>query len=292
MPSLADHHASRFVKLLFLGDAKSGKTTAIGSLVRAGYTVRILDFDNLLETLVKRIQHECPDRLGSVEARTMRDIPKATDSGMKFSSTPKAWIDSLKMLNVWKYTDAITGEVIDFGKPSEWGENVILVIDSLTRWSDAALDYHEAVGGALDGRMQYYNAQLDVERQIAGLTSSGFATNVIVICHGVLQDRPDGTKKMFPKSVGSALNPLIPTYFPNFIQLAKTGEKRTIKLISSPMIDLATTDHAALPKELDADDGLAKFFAALKGQHAKKADPEPSAPTALPRPATLTLKRV
>jgi hypothetical protein len=138
--------------------------------------------------------------------------------------------------------------------------------------------------------MLYYNAQTDVERQIAGLTSRGFATNVIVICHGVLQDRPDGTKKMFPKAVGSALNPIIPSYFPNFIHLTKTGEKRTLRITSTPMIDLATTDAAAFKETtLDVDNGLAEFFATLTGQPAKLG-PEPSATR--PRPQAVTLKRI
>jgi hypothetical protein len=288
MPSLADHHSTSLVKLLLLGDAKSGKTTALASLVAAGYKLRILDMDNLLDTLAKRVARDCPENLANVEYVSFRDkYAPSPNGGMAVVGKPTAWMDSLRLLNAWKNTDRVTGEVTDLGQPATWGEDTILVIDSLTRWSDAAVEYHEALGGK-DGRMNYYNAQCDIEKQLAGLTSAGFATNVIIICHGVLQDRPDGTKKMFPKSAGSALNPLIPSYFPNFIQLTKNGEKRVLRLTSSPMIDLATTDVAALPKELDVDTGLAEFFAVLRGAAAKSTDATASAQ----RPKAVTLKRI
>lgn len=273
MPSFRDHVSNVIVKLLLLGDAKSGKTTALGSLVTAGYKLRILDMDNLLDVLVKRVIRENPNAPpDAIDYVSLRDHYKPGPIGMVIDGKPKAWLSSLNLLNHWKYTDPRTGIVTDLGKPATWGPDTILVIDSLTRWSDAALEHHEVLAGSkMDGRMVHYNAQCDVEKQIAGLTSDGFDTNVIVICHGVLQDRPDGTKKMFPKSVGSALNPIIPSYFPNFIHLHKNGEKRALKYTSSPMIDLAVTDIAALPKEgsLDVENGLAQFFAILRGSSPK-----------------------
>lgn len=286
MPSLADHHSNTFVKLLLLGDAKSGKTTSLASLVAAGYKLRILDFDNLLDHLVGRIKELYPDKIGNVEYRAMRDKYKGTDGGMVIDGPPRAWTSSLKMLNDWKYTDAATGEVIDYGKPGQWGPDCILVVDSLTRWSDAALDFHQVMksGGNNDGRAIHYSAQGDVESQIAGLTSAGFETNVIVICHGVLQDRPDGTRKLFPKSVGSALSPIIPTYFPHYIQLTRKDDKRVFKTSSNKMIDLAAP--LAVPEELDAETGLAKFFAVLRDPPAKLGEP-----TIPPRPKAVTLVR-
>lgn len=289
MPAINNHLSNVITKLLLLGDAKAGKTTALASLVAAGYKLRILDFDNLLDVLAKRIARECPHLAHNVDYVTLRDNYRPGPNGMVIDGKPKAWINSLNLLNHWKYTDPATGEVTDLGKPGDWGADTILVIDSLTRWSDAALEHHEVLAGSkMDGRMVHYNAQCDVEKQIAGLTSAGFETNVIVICHGVLQDRPDGTKKMFPKSVGSALNPIIPSYFPNFIHLTKNGEKRALKFTSSPMIDLAVTDIAALPKEgtLDVEDGLAKFFAMIRGASPKTAD------ASAERPKSLTLNRI
>ena len=51
MPSLDQHQSNDFVKLLLIGDSKAGKTGSLISLVKAGYKLRILDLDNLLDVL-------------------------------------------------------------------------------------------------------------------------------------------------------------------------------------------------------------------------------------------------
>lgn len=283
MPSLADHHSSNLVKLLLLGDAKSGKTTSLASLVAAGYNLRILDFDNLLDPLAGRIRRTCPERLESVEFRSLRDAYKGTAAGTIIDGKPKAWIDSLRMLNHWKYDD------VDLGVPGTWGHNCILVIDSLSRWCDAAFDFHDVMtpkgkSGESDGRAIYRNAQDDVERQIANLTSPSFNTNVILICHGTYMDRPDGTTQIFPQGVGQKLSPKIPQYFPNYIRLTRRGEKRVMQLKSDAMISLANNLSPDLATaDLDPDTGLAQFFAGLTAPATK---PEPPA-----KPKTVTLIR-
>lgn len=289
MTSLSNHQSNSFTKLLLIGDAKSGKTGSLVSLVNAGYKLRILDFDNLLDILKYKVIEECADRLGQIEFRSLRDNYKPTPGGMIVDGKPKAWVESLKMLTNWKYVDP-SGEEVDYGKPAEWGADTILVIDSLSRWCDAAYNFHESVipvgkSGEYDGRAVYGNAQDDVEKQLASLTSSTFGTNVIVIAHGQYIDLPDGTKKIFPQGVGQKLSPKIPQYFPNYIRYKNQNNKRTIQLESDAMIDLANTRPSILSKPLSIETGLAEFFAALRDQAAK-----PAAPAA--KPKSVTLKRV
>lgn len=289
MPSLADHHSNTYVKLLLLGDAKSGKTTSLSSLVAAGYRLRILDLDNLLDVLKYRIMESCPAQIHNVEYRALRDAYKASAAGTILDGKPKAWIESIKMLNEWKYVDADTGEVVDHGPPSTWGPDCILVIDSLSRWCDAAYDFHEVMipkgrSGESDGRAIYGNAQDDVEKQLANLTSPSFTCNVIVIAHGIYQANPDGTTMIFPQGVGQKLSPKIPQYFPNYIRYINKSGKRTIQLTSDSMIHLANTRPSAMPKELSTDTGLAEFFAVLREPPAKS-EGTPA------RPKALTLRR-
>jgi hypothetical protein len=285
MGSLANHQSNSFTKLLLLGDAKSGKTGSLVSLVAAGYKLRILDFDNLLDILKYKILEECPNFIDNVEFRTIRDSYKAGPAGSVIDGKPKAWLDSLKLLNRWKYKDETTGEEIDYGDPASWGSDVILVIDSLSRWCDAAFAHHLSIiptgkSGDYDGRAVYGNAQKDMEKQIATLTAKSFQVNVIVIAHGVYQDLPDGTTKIFPQGIGEKLSPKIPTYFPNYIRYKNVAGKRTIHLTSDPMIDLANTRPNAFEgKTLPIETGLAEFFAALRDKPAE-------------RPKSLTLKRV
>lgn len=290
MPSLATHHSNNFVKLLAIGDSKAGKTTSLVSLVAMGLKLRILDFDNLLDVFAAKVRELCPDKLDNVEYRSVRDIYKGTAAGTVIDGKPRAWIDSLKMLNHWTYTTD-DGEIIDYGVPATWGEDVVLVIDSLSRWCDSAYDFHEVMTpkgkkGEADGRAVYGNAQDDVEKQLASLTSPNFRCNVIVICHGVYMTLDDGTTKIFPQGIGQKLSPKIPTYFPNYIRYIQKADKRTIQLTSNQMISLANGRPDAMPTELPTDTGLAEFFAILHGGTVAKSEPTPVA-----KPKALTLRR-
>jgi hypothetical protein len=279
MPSLSSHQSNSFTKLLLLGDAKSGKTGSLVSLVKAGYKLRILDLDNLLDILKYKVLEECPDNLANVEFRSVRDKYKPGPGGTQIDGKPKAWTESLKLLSNWKYTDETSGEEIDYGNPAEWGSDTILVIDSLSRWCDSAYDFHEAIiprgkSGDYDGRAVYGNAQDDVEKQLAMLMSNTIRTNIIVIAHGTYMDLPDGTKKIFPQGVGQKLSLKIPQYFPNYIRYKNKAGKRTIQVESDAMIDLANTRPNTLNKELPIETGLAEFFSALRDAPVKNDKPK------------------
>src|SRR5260221_1792226 len=282
MPSLAEHQSNQFTKVLFLGDSKSGKTTALWSLVRAGYKLRILDFDNLLDSLKERLLAECPKQIAGVEFRTLRDEYKVGPNGLIIDGVPKAAMTAMKMLHNWKYDD------VDLGDPAEWGQDCILVIDSLSRLCDAVYDHHVFLAGPkADGRAIYKNAQDAVGMILADLTSKTFQTNLIVICHGTYVELPDKTSKIFPLGVGQKLWPKIPQYFPVYIRLKNVAGKRTLQLESDVMIDLAMPAKVAA-KTLPADDGLATIFETLRGKPVVA--PAPAAPQGRPKAVVLQRK--
>jgi hypothetical protein len=310
MPSLAQHQSNRFVKLLLLGDAKSGKTGSLVSLVAAGYKLRILDFDNLLDILSKLILQQCPERIENVEYRTLRDRRKAGSTGPIIDGSPTAFVQGLRMLDRWKYK-ASDGTEIDLGVPASWGPECILVLDSLSRFCDAAYVFREPLavrgkGGEFDARAVYGDAQDSVESTLAMLTSDTFETNVIVVAHGQYMDLPDGTKKIFPQGVGQKLSPKIPQYFPNYVRYKNLAGKRTIQLRSDAMIDLALANPLAKDedKSLPVETGLATLFEMLRGPlteedrnydrsngHASsestaESRPEPSTTDSRPAPST------
>lgn len=274
MPSLANHQSNEYTKLLLMGDAKSGKTGSLISLVEAGYKLRILDLDNLLDILKYMVMEKCPDKAGNVEFRTLRDHRKATPLGHVIDGQPKAFVDAIKMMDKWKYKDD-DGTEIDLGVPGEWGSDTILVIDSLSRLCDAAYDFREPLavkgaGGQYDARAVYGDAQDAVEALLADLTSKNFRTNVIVIAHVMYMDLPDGTKKMFPQGVGQKLSPKIPQYFPSVVLYNNNGGKRTLQTNSTPMIDLANPAPFKMAKSYPIETGLADFFEVLR-PHPKQA---------------------
>lgn len=273
MPSLKDHQSNTFVKLLLMGDSKSGKTGSLASLVFAGYKLRILDYDNGLDVLKQYIAQRDPSLLGNVEFRTLRDKRKATPVGSVVDGQPRAFVDGIRMLDRWKYDD------VDLGPPSEWGGDVILVIDSLTFMSDAAFDWREPLvpksrDGKYDNRAVYRDAQEAVSQVFATITSELFRTNVIVTSHIRYVENEDGTKKGYPNSVGSALAPTIPRWFNNLFLYRKTAAgKRVVDSVGSAMFDLANAKPFSMPKEMPIETALADIFKELKGEPQTKPDP-------------------
>jgi len=283
MSSLANHQSNSFTKLLLIGDAKSGKTGSLVSLVAAGYKLRILDMDNLLDILKYTILNQCPDKIDNVDFRTLRDKRKSGPTGSVIDGQPKAFVEAVKMLDHWKYKDD-DGNEIDLGKPAQWGSDTILVIDSLSRLCDAAYDFRESIAprgrnGEADGRAIYGDAQDAIESVLAGITSSTFATNVIVIAHIMYQELPDGTSKGFPQGVGQKLSPKIPQYFPSVILYNNKNGKRTIQTNSTPLIDLSNPKPFEMEKSYPIETGLAQFFGVLRG------------PAATPAPS-VTIRRI
>ncbi len=279
MPSLAQHQSNQYTKLLLIGDSGTGKTGALTSLVAAGYKLRILDFDNGLETLKQFVLKECPDKLPSIEYRTLRDHRKASDAGTIIDS-PKAFVQALKMLDNWKYKDG--DETIDLGSPAKWGPECVLVVDTLTFMSDAAFNFREPLvarsrDGKFDARAVYKDAQDAVENVLALLTGEDFRTNVIVIAHIRYVENPDGTKKGYPTSVGAALSPQIPTYFNTVAQcVTNPGGKRVIQTTATAMIDLKNPKPFEISGTYPIASGLATIFKELRSE-ASQAVPEGTA---------------
>jgi GTPase SAR1 family protein len=261
MPSLAEHQSYNVVKLLLLGNSKVGKTRSLSSLIYK-YKLRILDMDNLLDPLKHKIVEDFGEEgLERVEYVTIRDKYKMTPAGPVIDGPPRAFIEAIKMLDNWRYGD------VDLGRPAEWGPDCVLVIDSLSRLCDAAFDWREPLtprgrSGEYDQRATYGDAQDAIEKLLAGLTSLFYNTNLILICHGVFQDQPDGTKKIFPQGVGQKLSPKIPQYFPNYIRYINQGGNRLIQLVSDPTIDLGVA-RPLKEKFLPAESGLLTLFDAL-----------------------------
>src|SRR5262245_11686367 len=268
MPLLSQHQSNEYTKMMILGDPGSGKTGGLTSLVKAGYWLGILDYDNGLEPLKQFILKECPENIDNVEYRTLRDKRQAGPDGPTIVGSPRAFIDGIKLLDRWKYKDT-RGEV-DYGVPAEWGPDRILVLDSLTMFSEAAFDWREPLvprsrDGKYDQRAVYKDAQDAVENVLALLTSESFRTNVVVISHVKYIDNPDGTKKGYPTAVGSALSPTIPRYF-NSVALCQTGPggRRLIQTAATAMIDLANPASFKMLPTLPIETGLGTFFETLR----------------------------
>lgn len=234
--------------------------------MKDGYKLRILDFDNGLDSLAAAVRRTCPDKIGQVSFITLRDKRKASAIGAVIDGSPRAFVRSLELLDHWKDGD------VDLGVPSKWGSDCVLVIDSLTFMADAAWDFREPLvprgtGGKYDVRAVYKDAQDAIASTLGLLTNSAFETNVIVIAHVQYMTLQDGTMKGFPTAIGSALGPQIPRYF-NTVALCETNAsgKRTLRTIPTALIDLKNPkpfDKEMLPS-FDIEDGMGRFFKTLR----------------------------
>jgi hypothetical protein len=268
MPLLSEHQSNSFTKLCCMGSPGTGKTGALTSLVGAGYKLRILDFDNGLESLKNFIYKDCPDQIGNVEYLTLRDRRKASAIGPQVIGQPKAFITALKMLDRWKYDD------IDLGPPSEWGPECILVLDTLTFLSDAAYLFYDSMSTNPDKRSVYGDAQKGILAMLGQMYSDHFETNVIVNSHIVFQETDEGKTKGFPASIGSAINSKINAYF-NTVALfeTKAGGARTIKTVPTATIDLKNPKPFDMAKEYPIETGLASIFEVLRAKPETKVTP-------------------
>jgi len=271
MPSLEDHQSNEFTKMIVLGDPGTGKTGGLASLVK-DYWLGILDYDNGLESLKQFVRRECgKEGLANVEYRTLRDKRKSTPSGSMVDGGATAFTDGLKMLDHWKYKND-DGTMTDYGPPSQWGPERILVIDSMTLQAKAAYDWCEQMvprgkSGQFDPRAVYWDAQKSIEQCVANYTSEAYRTNVICITHVNYIDNEDGTRKGYPNTIGKALSPIIGLYFNSIAMCTvKAGGKRVVQTAPTAMVDLKNPKPFAMLPEYPIGTGLADFFKVLRSE--------------------------
>lgn len=254
MPKGSAHSSANITKMLLIGPSGSGKTGALASLAAAGYKLRIIDLDNGLDFLMRYMRKHHADKIDNIEYVSVRDKFMTNSSlGIMASGVPTAYTKAVGLLDKWE----------DGTKPSTWGPEYIMVVDSLTFLGNAAFRWKEALNPTVkDPRQIFYSAQDAVEDVLALASSPEFNTNLIITSHLKWMETPDGISKAFPSAIGGALGPKIPTYF-NSLVLAETigtgsSVKRQIRTAPSNFIDLKNPAEISAP--LPIETGLADFF--------------------------------
>lgn len=254
MPTLDQHQSGSYTKLLYIGDSGTGKTGSLVSLLQAGYTFRVLDMDNGLDSLVYYAKELCPDKLKNVEFVTLRDRYKSTKTGPRVDGTPEAFVKSMDILTEWSKIE---------------DPNCIFVLDSGSAWGRAAYAWADGLNPtAKDKRQVFFAAQQAIESAVALLSGDDFKMNVIFISHVNYKELSEGINKGYVNLIGSALGPVIARYF-NTLILAETqgsgaNVKRKIKTLPTGVIDLKVPTpkiEATLPLET----GMATIFKTLRG---------------------------
>ena len=256
MPKASEHPSGILTKMLIAGESGSGKSGALIALAAAGYKIRIIDMDAGLDFFMRQLRRYHPDAVDNVEYVTCTDkLRPSPAGGVMPVGIPDAYVRAVKLMDKWE----------DGTKPSEWGKDYVLVLDSLSFLANAAFRWKEALNpAAKDPRQVFYSAQDAVEDILALLTSDEMKTNVIVTSHVRWLERQDGSVKAFPSAIGGALSPKIPTYFNSLVLAETTGTGNQVKhqLRTAPTIfmDLKNPAGKDLSEPLPIETGLATFF--------------------------------
>ena len=272
MVSMANHSVQKITKLLLIGESGSGKTSALASLAKAGYKLRILDFDAGSDILYNLLKSD-PEALARVEYETLTDKLKGSGDSVVSVGVPTAFRTGLELLTRWKMkertlSDGTVFPAYDLGEPNTWGPDTIIVIDTLTHMSNAAVRYCKYAIPQKDGRMDVYNAQQRIEAVLALLYSDACRANVIVNTH-ISYVGEEGSEVGYPSSIGKALNNKIGSYFNTILQVKTSGSGPNTKreIITQPegQVALKVSAPIGLPRKLPLETGLADFFKFVRG---------------------------
>ena len=272
MPSLQNHQSATTTKMLLIGDSGGGKTGALASLAGAGFNLRILDVDNgldVLNNLLNDPKSPYPkDSAERVKFETVTDKMKKSGTGVLAPEKATVWPRTIGLLTNW--VDSGTGEVL--GPISSWGSQDILVIDSLTMLSDAALNFILGMNGRLGQRAQLQDwgaAQDLVEGLLQMLYDDGVKCNVIVCAHVTYIGGEDGgAQRGYPNTLGKKLPPKVGRYFNSMLAVKSSGQgtnlKRKILTNTTGAIDLKNTAPLRVLPEYPLESGLADYFKAVR----------------------------
>lgn len=261
MAELSAHQSSTITKLLLCADSGMGKTGSLVSLVKDGYKLFILDFDNGLDFFMKKIAQECPDKMGNVHFKTLVDEYGFGAQGA-FVKKADAFTKGTNMIGKWKEDDGT-----ELGGIGSWGPDTILVVDSLSLLSRAAMHQVLALNNRLAAgpeQRDWMFAQNNIENTLAALFSESVKCNVIVTAHVVGIEDANGIAQGFPQTLGKSLSPRIPRYFNTMLTIKTSGaganKKRVIRTAPDGTLMVKHSVAAGLPIELDISNGMSIFF--------------------------------
>lgn len=289
MTKITDHQSQNTTKLLLIGDSGTGKTGALASLAAAGYHLRIIDVDNGLDVLKNYVTdpqskyvQQAPGCADNVDFVTLTDKMKNIN-GKLVPVNATVWQSAMKHLIDWP----------GIGPVANWTAQDILVIDSLSMLSTAALNFHLQMNGFLGKPRTSREVMRDIGvaqnliRDFLQLIfDASLKCNVILTSHITLVTELGGSPKKegdeepdpfsgYPSAIGRALSPHIPRWFNNML-ITKTsgmgaGTRRKIyttpQNVSGAIINSKSTAPMRVASEYSIETGLADYFKALRVSH-------------------------
>lgn len=269
MTTLAEHPSIDLVKMLNVGESKSGKTGQLVSLVLAGYTLWVLDYDSGLDILANLLRGN-PEALSRVHYETLRDKTTIVGGVVKWKPPVLAFAKAGETLQKWGV--------------ESFGSNDIVVLDTLTTLSEAAFLAALSAVGRLNAQpqLQDYGWMADrVKLFIEMLTSPELKCNVIVNTHirylgveeetivGTAKDRVISTVTGLPNAKGQEISRTVSRYFNTVILTRSFGTgpatRRQISTQPQGVIEVATSNPKGVKPTYSIETGLAELFSDILG---------------------------
>ena len=297
MPSLTEMADLEPIKMLLYGRSGVGKTGSLASLAAAGYQLRIIDTDNGLPVLRNLILHPKspypPACLANIQAVTFTDSMR-TANGNIVPAQARAWSQAVAMLDRWK------DGAMDLGPVKNWGHTDILVLDTLSSLTTAALNFIQALNGRLGEGTSGFKGQRDIgetqariESLLQMLSDRAIKCNVIVMAHIVFSTELGGRPRAqtddkgqvvgvddysgLPATIGRALGPKIPQYFNTALELRTVGEgpgaRKWLYTKTQGPTELKNTTPFGVEDRYPIATGLADYFKAVHGPLPKEPKP-------------------
>lgn len=259
MPTLDQHHSSKIVKILLIGNSGSGKTGAFSALANAGFKLRILDYDNGLDSLAHFTK---PEFKPNISFHTLTDKLKLVGQNIVPDGIPTAFTQGMQLLDKWTEGETNLGPI------TTWGSDTVFICDSLTFLGEAILRYIRTLASNTGNTTitQWGEAMRKQEEFLQMMYSTSIKCNVIITSHLTFMEGEAGLQMGYPSALGSKLPPKVARYFNSILLVKSIGsgnaQRRMIHTRSAPTIDLKNPIPDSVPPELDLSTGLAQFFKA------------------------------
>lgn len=260
MPKLSEHPSIQLIKMLIVGESGTGKTGSLASLAKAGYNLHILDYDNGLD-IVQDALRDDPAALNRVNYETLRDTVSIAGGLPKLKAPISAYKNAGKVLSEWKAQD--------------FGPNDVIVLDTLTTFSEAAFNEALSVAGRLNQRPQlqdYGWMSESVKLFIEMLTSPDMKCHVIVATHirWFAADEESQTQaKGLPNAKGQEISRVVSRYFNSVVLSRSQGSgPATRRLLSTQpqgVVEVKTSSPKNVKATYPIDTGLATLFQDILG---------------------------
>ncbi len=274
----------RRLRILSVGENGTGKTGALISLARAGYNLYIEDFDNGSEIIENLLADE-PTILARFHITKLRDTIAPVNGVPKIKPPLTAYKGAGKALVDWN-ADAFTS-------------SDILVIDTLTKMSEAAFNEALLLGGRLNQRpqLQDYGWMADsIKLYIDMITADEFGAHVIVNTHIQYLGGDEETQtssRGLPNAKGKEISKTVATNFNTVLHFRTKGSgpasKRIISTQPQGVVEVKTSAPGKVKPEYSIETGMAELFADILGHGPASAPPAKGlAPAALDQPKEST----